>query len=107
MLDSEKEQQNKDFESLLNTIDRIDNPLMLKRATHEMEFHITKDQYLGDIKEELLKNCNHITLIEAGAGVGKTEMVKSIAREGKRVMMVIMCFIMILVIFKLVRYSSQ
>ena len=82
------EDDNKDFEGLLNTIDRIDNPLMLKQATHEMEFHITKDQYLGDIKEELLKNCNHITLIEAGAGVGKTEMVKSIAREGKRVMMV-------------------
>ena len=29
-----------------------------------------------------------ITLIEAGAGVGKTEMVKSLVRDGKRVMMV-------------------
>lgn len=82
------EDDNKDIKSLYNTIDHIDNPLMLSHAETQKDFHITKDQYLGDIKDELLKRCDHITLIEAGAGVGKTEMVKSIAREGKRVMMV-------------------
>lgn len=78
----------KDIESLYTTIDRIDNPLMIFPAKNRKDFYITKDQYLGNIKKDLLRNCGHITLIEAGAGVGKTEMVKSLANEGKRIMMV-------------------
>lgn len=80
--------EDKDINQLLATIDHIDNPLMLTSSVNKIEFYITKNQYLGDIKKELLQNCGHITLIEAGAGVGKTEMVKSLARDGKRIMMV-------------------
>lgn len=78
----------RDLKGLYNTIERIDNPLMIFPAANVYEFYIKKNQYLGDIKDQLLSKCGHITLIEAGAGVGKTEMVKSLAREGKRIMMV-------------------
>lgn len=40
--------------------------------------HMTSDQYLGNIKDDIVKNLSHITLIEAGAGYGKTEMIKAL-----------------------------
>ena len=77
-----------DLSELHTSIDSIDNPLMICQVKNVIDFNISKNQYLGDIKNNILKNLGQITLIEAGAGVGKTEMVKSIAREGKRVLMV-------------------
>lgn len=44
---------------------------------NRIDFFISKDQYLSDIKEDILKNLSKITLIEAGAGYGKTEMIKA------------------------------
>lgn len=75
-------------DSIAESIGKITNPTNIKESANYKEFHITKDQYLSDIKGELLQNIERITLIEAGAGVGKTEMVKMLVREGKRVMMV-------------------
>ena len=77
-----------DLSELHTSIESIDNPLLIYHAKNVVDMHITKDQYLGDIKSDILSCLGQITLIEAGAGVGKTEMVKSIAREGKRVLMV-------------------
>lgn len=42
-----------------------------------VKLHLNKDQYLSDLKDNILKNLNHITLLEAGAGYGKTEMIKA------------------------------
>lgn len=42
-----------------------------------IEFSITKNQYLSDIKDDIVANLGHLTLLEAGAGYGKTEMIKS------------------------------
>lgn len=39
---------------------------------------IKHNQYLGDIRDEIIQNLAHITLLEAGAGYGKTEMIKSL-----------------------------
>lgn len=39
--------------------------------------HLNKDQYLSDLKDEILNNLGHVTLLEAGAGYGKTEMIKA------------------------------
>ena len=36
------------------------------------------NQYLSDIKDKIIANLSHITLLEAGAGYGKTEMIKSL-----------------------------
>lgn len=77
-----------DVNDLIDSIDEIENPTILHESPNTKEFHITSKEYLGNIKNELLANCGNITLIEAGAGVGKTEMVKSIAREGHRIMLV-------------------
>ena len=41
------------------------------------ELHMKKDQYLSDLKDEILANLGHVTLLEAGAGYGKTEMIKA------------------------------
>lgn len=51
-----------------------------------VKFNITDQQYLSDIKEQILNECSNLTLIEAGAGTGKTEMIK---RMDGRILMVL------------------
>ena len=74
---------------LVNNIEVIDNPTLLKESDNTITFNITKNQYLGNIKQKLLDNLGMISLIDAGAGVGKTEMVKSLVNvDGKRILLV-------------------
>lgn len=77
-----------DESEILNSMDKITNPCLIKESKHTKEFHIKSNEYLGNIRNELLNACERITLIEAGAGVGKTEMVKMIVRSGKKCIMV-------------------
>ena len=51
---------------------------VLNSNTEHVELHIKSNQYLSDIKDDIIKNLSHITLLEAGAGYGKTEMIKSL-----------------------------
>ncbi len=70
-----------------NTLINLENPLII--GNHEaLKFHLKSDEYLGHIKHQLISSIKHITLIEAGAGLGKTEMIKSLVRDGHKVMMV-------------------
>jgi len=85
---AEEKKDEDDAMSVMGKVELIDSPTAIKSSKFYKEFHITKDQYLGDIKGDLLKNVGRVTLIEAGAGVGKTEMVKSLVRDGKKVIMV-------------------
>lgn len=82
------DKEEKDLSVLYNNIDHIDNPTLIHASPHTEVFNIKADQYLSSIKGRLLNSCGIITLIEAGAGVGKTEMVKQLVNEGKRVMLV-------------------
>ena len=77
-----------DESAIFSSVDKIENPTLIRESKYVKTFHITKNEYLGDIKWELLNNIGRITLIEAGAGVGKTEMIKSLVRDGKKVVMV-------------------
>lgn len=81
-------QEEVNIQELYSAIDNIENPTLIRESKHVKEFHLTKNEYLGNIKWDLLKSIGRITLIEAGAGVGKTEMVKSLVRDGKKVIMV-------------------
>lgn len=87
-IDSGESKDEDDVMSVMGKVELIDSPTAIKESKFYKEFNITKTQYLGDIKDELLKNLGRITLIEAGAGVGKTEMVKSLVHDGKKVIMV-------------------
>ena len=82
-LNKEQEVQSEVYETMIN----LDNPLVIgnKKA---IEFHLTSTQYLGHIKNTLKQNFKKITLIEAGAGLGKTEMIKSFVKDGDKVIMV-------------------
>lgn len=82
------EQEEKELSTLYKEIEDLDNPTLIKVSPNTKRFYIKKNEYLGTIKNELLKNCGNITLIEAGAGVGKTEMVKSLVNDGKKILMV-------------------
>lgn len=42
-----------------------------------VELNIRHNQYLSDIKDEIMKELGNITILEAGAGYGKTEMIKA------------------------------
>lgn len=68
------------------------NPTIIKESPNLINFHLNKNQYLGDIRNDILQkvseSCVNITLLEAGPGLGKTEMVKQLVRDGKKIMMV-------------------
>ena len=82
--------QNDNFneDNLFSSVDKINNPLCICESKYVKSYHITSKEYLGTIRNQLLKDCGRVTLIEAGAGVGKTEMVKQLVRDGKKIMMV-------------------
>ena len=50
---------------------------ILNEETVATTIYIKHNQYLSDVKQEILDNLSHITLLEAGAGYGKTEMIKA------------------------------
>lgn len=82
------EQEEKELSTLYKEIEDLDNPTLIKESKNTKRFYIKKNEYLGNIKYDLLDNCGMITLIEAGAGVGKTEMVKSLVNDGKKILLV-------------------
>lgn len=56
----------------------LDPTRILNDHTSSVILHMNENQYLGDLKDEIIANLSHITLLEAGAGYGKTEMIKSL-----------------------------
>lgn len=78
---TEEDKENKQSNILTNgvsqTRDDIDPISVLNPNTNKVVLHLNRNQYLSDIKDDILKNLSHITLLEAGAGYGKTEMVKA------------------------------
>lgn len=83
-IDEPMEEEN----SLLSISNLIDNPNVIGKANSSYEIHLKENEYLGDKKQEIEENFEWLNLLEAGPGLGKTELVKSLARDGKRVMMV-------------------
>lgn len=51
---------------------------VLNSNDNHITLYLTKTQYLSHIKDEILSNLDNINLLEAGAGYGKTEMIKSL-----------------------------
>lgn len=76
-------------EEILSSMNSIENPVLIKESKYYKEFKIGKNQYLGNIKNDILSACGRLTLLEAGPGLGKTEMVKMMAHEEKKVMLVL------------------
>lgn len=77
-----------DESNIFKSMEQIDNPTMIQKSKYVHNFHLSKDQYLGNIKNNILDNIGRVTLLDAGPGLGKTEMVKQIVREGKKIIMV-------------------
>lgn len=77
-----------DESEIFNSMDKIENPTLIRESKYLKIYNINSNQYLGDIRESLLEDFGRITLLEAGAGVGKTEMVKQLVRDGKKLIMV-------------------
>ena len=78
-----------DEAEIFNSMDKIDNPTLIRESKYLKVYNIKANQYLGDIRHNILDDLGRITLLEAGAGVGKTEMVKQIVRDdGKKIIMV-------------------
>ena len=82
------EDENFDEKEIFASMDRIENPTVIYKAKNFKTYHLKSNEYLGNIKHLLLESIGRVTLIEAGAGVGKTEMVKSLVRMGKKILMV-------------------
>jgi hypothetical protein len=77
-----------DESDLMTAMDRADNPNSIVKSKYYYEFHINRHQYLGHILDDIISRVGRITLIEAGPGLGKTEMVKQLVAQGKKVMMI-------------------
>lgn len=67
-----------DEELKQNTDVKIDPTKVLNDRTKQIILNIKSNQFLSHIKDDIIANLGHITLLEAGAGYGKTEMIKSL-----------------------------
>jgi len=68
-----------EINNAINNADVKSDPIkILNDNTKQVNLFIKKDQYLSDIKDDIIKNLDQITLLEAGAGYGKTEMIKAL-----------------------------
>ena len=77
-IDNKIEEINNEINNVATHTDPIK---ILNDKTNKIELFIRKDQYLSDIKDDIVKNLAHITLLEAGAGYGKTEMIKALKEK--------------------------
>lgn len=65
-------------EEVLTNSEADEDPIkILTNNTQRVELNLKYNQYLSDIKNDIVDNLSHITLLEAGAGYGKTEMIKA------------------------------
>ena len=76
---------NEEYEKKVNKIidevkkdNKVDYVKLITDKNDKVTLNITKKQYLGDIKDEIISKLSKITLLEAGAGYGKTEMIKAL-----------------------------
>ncbi|MCH5167456.1 MAG: DEAD/DEAH box helicase family protein [Erysipelotrichales bacterium] len=69
------------------TEDLYKSPTAVLNANNDViKLYLTKSQYLSHIKDEILSELTSINLLEAGAGYGKTEMIKAL---GGKVMLIL------------------
>lgn len=61
--------------------DEVDPLKVINDKIKKVNLYIRKDQYLSDIKNDILANLGKITLLESGAGTGKTEMIKAMQKK--------------------------
>lgn len=81
--ESLKKIQNQEIENINEKIQKetdnsIDPTKILNDGISKVILHLKYNQYLSDIKDQIIENLGKITLLEAGAGYGKTEMIKSL-----------------------------
>lgn len=73
---------NNELKQLEDEIDEsnaaLDPTKILNDHTSSVVLRMKSNQYLSDLKDDIIANLSHITLLEAGAGYGKTEMIKSL-----------------------------
>lgn len=69
---------NKLNDKIINSDVKVDPTKILNDNTTQTVLHLKANQFLSDIKDDIISNLSHITLLEAGAGYGKTEMIKSL-----------------------------
>lgn len=77
-----------DASGILRAMDLVGDPNIVRESSHTHSFHLGTSQYLGDILNKIISRAGRLTLIDAGPGLGKTEMVKRLVKKGKKVMMV-------------------
>ena len=75
--------QNNELDEINNKIQNeknnsVDPTKILNDNISKVILHLNYNQYLSDIKDQIIENLGKITLLEAGAGYGKTEMIKSL-----------------------------
>ena len=75
--------QNEELDNINEKIQKetnssLDPTKILNDSISKVILHLKYNQYLSDIKDKIINNLGKITLLEAGAGYGKTEMIKSL-----------------------------
>lgn len=65
-------------EEIITKDEEKQNPTeVLNNKSNVVNLYLKKNEYLSHLKDDIVSNLSHITLLEAGAGYGKTEMIKS------------------------------
>lgn len=73
-------EKTKQLEKELQEADKrcADPTKILNDKTDQVMLYMKSNQFLSHIKDDIVANLSQITLLEAGAGYGKTEMIKSL-----------------------------
>lgn len=80
-------------ELLFSAMHELNNPLIIRESTNKVyKFNLNSNQYLSDIKKDILNNLGKISLLEAGPGLGKTEFIKELVSKDKKRILFIMPF---------------
>lgn len=74
---SDKEYNETAKEVIAKDEDKQNPTEVLNNKSNVVNLYLKKNEYLSHLKDDIISNLSHITLLEAGAGYGKTEMIKS------------------------------
>lgn len=73
---AEKEYDKTAEEVITKDKDKQNPTEVLNNKSNVVNLYLKKNEYLSHLKDDIISNLSHITLLEAGAGYGKTEMIK-------------------------------
>lgn len=76
-IENDDKEYNKTVKESINNANTQNPTEVLNNKSNVVNLYLKNSEYLSNLKDDIISNLSHITLLEAGAGYGKTEMIKA------------------------------